>query len=66
MFSLALICAAAVESVTLPKLAGLGPVLPGVAYKAGTAKTASKGFYLCLFLISAVSCTALGSQSAFA
>ena len=40
MFSLTLICAAAVESVTLPKLAGLGPVLPGVAYKAGTAKTA--------------------------
>ena len=40
MFSLALICAAAVESVTLPKLTVLGPVLPGVAYKAGTAKTA--------------------------
>ena len=30
------------------------------------AETESKGFYLCLFLISAVSCTALGSQSAFA
>lgn len=40
MFSLTLVCAAAVESVTFPKLTGLGPVLPGVAYKTGTTKTA--------------------------
>ena len=38
--SLALVCAAAVESVTLPKLTGLGPVLPGIAYKTGTAEAA--------------------------
>ena len=39
MCSFTFVCAAAVESVTLPKLAGLGPIIPGVAYKTGTAET---------------------------